>query len=60
MRGAKNYSYDSHLAFGALGVWMEANGYQISGPSREVFLAMPLPDPELAVIEIQFPVTDTS
>jgi DNA-binding transcriptional MerR regulator len=53
-------NYESHLAFGALGVWMEANGYQISGPSREVFLDLPLADPELAIVEIQFPVTDTS
>src|SRR5204863_8011115 len=28
----------SHLAFGALGIWMEANGYTIAGPCREVFL----------------------
>ena len=33
--------YQSHLAFGALGVWMEANGYRVTGPCREVFLEPP-------------------
>ena len=51
--------YQSHLAFGKLGLWMEANGYEIAGPCREVFLDMPFqfpnqPDP---TVEIQFPVT---
>ena len=52
-------SYQSHLAFGALGLWMEANGYRIAGPSREVFLELPFqkPDQEDTVMEIQFPVT---
>jgi DNA-binding transcriptional MerR regulator len=52
-------NYQSHLAFGALGLWMEANGFRIAGPSREVFLALPFqrPDQEDAVVEIQFPVT---
>lgn len=51
-------TYQAHLAFGALGVWMEANGYTIAGPCREVFLEPPFqpPDPEHAVIEVQFPV----
>lgn len=51
-------NYQSHLAFGALGVWMEANRYAISGPSREVFLELPFrqPDQEDSVVEIQFPV----
>ena len=31
-------NYQSHLAFGALGLWMDANRFEISGPSREVFL----------------------
>ena len=55
-RGPK---YRGHLAFGALGIWMEANGFQIAGPSREVFLQLPN-DPsggEDAVVEVQFPVT---
>ena len=55
-RGPK---YEAHLAFGALGIWMEANGFQIAGPSREIFLELPT-DPsggEDAVVEVQFPVT---
>ncbi len=48
----------SHLSYGALGVWMEANRYEIAGPCREVFLKPPLepPDPDAGVVEIQFPV----
>jgi DNA-binding transcriptional MerR regulator len=55
-RGPK---HQSHLAFGALGLWMEANGYAMAGPSREVFLELPFqrPDQEDIVMEIQFPVT---
>jgi len=51
--------HQSHLAFGALGIWMEANGFQIAGPSRELFLQPPFqrPDLEDVVMEIQFPVT---
>jgi effector-binding domain-containing protein len=51
-------NYQSHLAFGALGLWMEANRFEITGPSREVFLKMPFepPDSDDAVVEIQFPV----
>jgi DNA-binding transcriptional MerR regulator len=48
----------SHLAFGALGIWMEANGYSIAGPCREVFLNGLVASAEAdAVMEIQFPVT---
>jgi DNA-binding transcriptional MerR regulator len=52
-------NYQSHLAFGALGVWMEANDFQIAGPSREVFLEVPFQrlEHEDAVVEIQFPVS---
>ena len=51
-------AYSSHLAFGALGMWMEANRFEIAGPCREVFLRMPFepPDSEETVVEIQFPV----
>lgn len=51
--------HQSHLATGALGVWMEANGYRINGPCRELFLEVPLQTPgkEDVVLEIQFPVT---
>jgi DNA-binding transcriptional MerR regulator/effector-binding domain-containing protein len=55
----KGPTYKSHLAFGALGLWMEANGYGISGPSRELFLELPFQQPgqDDTVMEIQFPVT---
>lgn len=46
--------YQSHLAFGKLGVWMEANGYQIAGACREIFLDLPVQ--ENPTMEIQFPV----
>ena len=48
----------SHLAYGALGVWMEANGYRIAGPCREAFLERPFANPasDEVVMEIQFPV----
>lgn len=51
-------AHQSHIAFGALGLWMEANGYGIDGPSREVFLELPFqrPDRQDSVMEIQFPV----
>jgi DNA-binding transcriptional MerR regulator len=54
-RGPKDRT---HLAFGALGIWMEANGYHIAGPGRELFLELPFqrPEPEDVVMEIQFPV----
>lgn len=53
--------YQAHLAFGALGLWMESNGYQIAGPCREVFLEPPFQRPEQdAVMEIQFPVSRTT
>ena len=52
-------NYQSHLGFGALGLWMAANRCRIAGPSREVFLEPPFqtPEQEDAVVEIQFPVT---
>lgn len=49
--------YQSHLAFGRLGVWMEANDYAIAGPCRELFLDMPFQTPSDPAVEIQFPVT---
>ena len=48
--------YQSHLAFGKLGVWMEANDYAIAGPCREIFLDMPFQLPGDPAVEIQFPV----
>jgi DNA-binding transcriptional MerR regulator len=48
----------SHTSFGAIGAWIEANGYKVAGPCREVFLE-PVTGPpgfEGALVEIQFPV----
>lgn len=49
---------DSHIAYAALGRWMEANRCEIAGPCREVFLKGPFepPDPGSGVVEIQFPI----
>ncbi len=51
-------NYEAHLAFGALGIWMEAHRYRIAGACREVFLELPfaVPDSDQVVMEIQFPV----
>ena len=49
--------HQSHLAFGALGIWMEANGYSVVGPCREVFLGGSFSADADTVMEIQFPVT---
>ncbi|NDJ34769.1 MAG: MerR family transcriptional regulator [Chloroflexi bacterium] len=50
-----------HLAYGAIGAWVEANGYRFAGPGREVFLQWPDPQGEReAVAEIQMPVEPLS
>jgi DNA-binding transcriptional MerR regulator len=46
---------ERHCSFGMIGMWIEANGYEIAGPCREVFLE-PVTVPEAALVEIQFPV----
>lgn len=49
---------ESHTSFGAIGMWIEANAYEIAGPCREVFLE-PITGPpgfDGALVEIQFPV----
>jgi len=46
-------------AYSALMAWVEANGYQIAGPMREIYLRGPGPtptDPATYVTEIQMPV----
>ncbi len=46
-------------AYEAMLKWIEANGYRIVGPSRELYLFAPQPvrqDDETCVTEIQFPV----
>jgi len=49
---------ESHTSFGAVGRWIEANGYAIAGPCREVFLEPIISPPGFdgALVEIQFPV----
>jgi DNA-binding transcriptional MerR regulator len=47
----------AHLITGKIGVFLEANGYALAGPSREVFLQPPRLDRmEESVVEMQFPV----
>lgn len=49
---------DTHQSYGALGAWIEQQGWQISGIGREVMVQLPkssLDDP--GVVELQFPVS---
>lgn len=47
----------AHLITGKIGQFVEANGYHLAGPSREVFLRPPRADRmEESVVEMQFPV----
>lgn len=47
----------AHLTTARIGQFIEANGYRISGPNREVFLQRPAPERmQDAVVEMQFPV----
>jgi DNA-binding transcriptional MerR regulator len=50
---------DAHMAFGAIGHWLEVNRHRIAGPCREVFLEAIREPPLLdaTLVEIQFPVT---
>ena len=45
-------------AYNRLMAWIEANGYRICGPNREVYIQGPEPgrDPSTYVTEVQFPV----
>lgn len=48
---------EAHLTTARIGQFIEATGYRISGPNREVFLQRPSPDRmQDAVVEMQFPV----
>ena len=48
----------AHLITGRIGMFLEANGYGLAGPSREVFLQPPRLDRmEESVVEMQYPVT---
>lgn len=47
----------SHTTYGALGRWIESNGYRIVGQQREIFIEIPNPDQNIVgTIELQFPV----
>lgn len=48
-------AWRSHFPFGAIGSWIETNGFELSGPCREVFLDQPESSTE-PIVEIQFPV----
>ena len=51
------YGYGHHLCYNTLGQWIEANGYQLTGQGRELFLQLPLPGHEHeTVMEIQMPI----
>jgi effector-binding domain-containing protein len=45
----------SHVAYSALGMWIEDNHYQITGQSREVFIEIPRHGQDI-VLELQYPV----
>jgi DNA-binding transcriptional MerR regulator len=47
----------AHTITAKIGRFVEANGYRLAGPSREVFLEPPRPDRmDKSVVEMQFPV----
>jgi DNA-binding transcriptional MerR regulator len=47
----------AHLITGKIGAFIEANGYQLAGPSRELFLQPPRLDRMAeSVVEMQFPI----
>jgi DNA-binding transcriptional MerR regulator len=47
---------DIHRSYGLLGTWVEQQQWQIVGQGRQVFLQLPQPDQDEAVIELQLPV----
>ena len=51
-------SYELGEAYVAVQSWIQANGFRVSGPNREVYLVGPESDanPAAHVTEIQFPV----
>lgn len=47
----------SHVSYAAMGEWIEANGYGVNGPQREIFLEFPFPGKfEDIVLELQIPI----
>lgn len=58
-RGSYNAFDAVGQVYATLGKWIEQNGYKIIGPSREIYVQVPLPNAEgkpEGVMEIQFPV----
>jgi effector-binding domain-containing protein len=52
---------NAHLITAKIGQFVEVNGYQLAGPSREFFLQRPRLDRmEEAVVEMQFPIRKAS
>jgi len=48
----------AHLVTGKIAQFIEANGYRLAGPSREVFLQPPNPRAmEESIVEMQYPIT---
>ncbi len=48
---------NGYNSYAQLGRWVEANGFQFTGPAREIFIEPPRPDDQSnTVCEIQFPV----
>jgi DNA-binding transcriptional MerR regulator len=51
----------AHLITGKIAQFVEANGYQLAGPSREVFLQQPNPQRmEESIVEMQYPIASQS
>ena len=45
------------IALGRIAQWIEANGYRIAGPYREIGLTLPAADsPDDMVVEVQMPI----
>jgi DNA-binding transcriptional MerR regulator len=51
---------DIHHSYGLLGTWVEQQHWRIVGPGRQVFLQLPQPGHDDAVIELQLPVNKTT
>ena len=49
-----------HRSYGLLGTWVEQQRWRILGQGRQVFLQLPQPDHDDAVIELQLPVSKTA
>ena len=48
---------DIHRTYGLLGTWVEQQQWQIVGQGRQIFLQLPQPGHDDAVIELQLPVS---